>query len=153
MECMSPWQLIFDPSLHAVCSHVGSWSEGGELCAGVLQSIISNFLLGNPHLCLSGCSSNHWLSASIPDKKSEIARIKRLKICRCNHLHFQHHTHGLGIGDILPENIHQYWDWNKRIWNLHSNYHFPRSDIHSEGENDVTMQMQALIQKICMEGS
>ena len=112
---------------------VGSWGEGGELRTGLLQGIISKFLLGIAYFCLPGCSSNHRLSASIPDKKSEVTRIERLKICRRNHLHFEHHTCGLGVGDLLPKDIHQYWNWNQCIWNLLSDNYFPCSDIHSQG--------------------
>ena len=120
--------MTLDPDVH-----VGFWCKGRKLCPGVLQSIFSKFLLGNPHLCLSGYSSDHWFSVSIPDKEGETTRIEGLKICCCNHLHFEHHNCGLGIGDILSKNVHQHWDWNKCIWNLLLNNHLPCSDIHSQG--------------------
>ena len=110
-----------------------SWSEGRELCVGVFLFIICQFLLGNLHFCLPRCSSTHWFSASIPDEESEATRIKRFQICCRNHLHFKHHTRGLGTGDVFFKDLHQHWHWDKCNGNFLINDYLPCPNIHSKG--------------------
>ena len=106
------------------------WNQAAVLCINLLRSVLPKLLLENLHLCLPSCASNNWDHSLIPNKKGESPRPKGFQMHRHYYLHLKYCYCGAGSGDILPEDIHQHWNWDIRSRNIHPHYNLLGTYLH-----------------------